>query len=126
MTRVLVMTGALFAVAPLKPPEVSIVVAAVDIPSGTVVTFDMISQRQVPAGAVTTSIVKPDSASYIVNQRIALPVLAGDPMLWSFFETASDAAGVEACRKVLPEPVEGAAEQISQARAVALQAVRER
>ena len=43
---------------------VPVVVASQDIPEGTVVTFDMISQRSVPEQFVTSSVVKPDSASY--------------------------------------------------------------
>ncbi len=66
---------------------VPVVVAAVDIPEGTVVGFDMISQRSVPEQFVTSSVVKPDSASYVVNQKVLVPVQAGDPLLWSEFET---------------------------------------
>ena len=66
---------------------VPVVVAAVDIAEGTVVSFDMISQRQVPEQFVTSSVVKPESASYIVNQRVLVPLQAGDPLLWSQFET---------------------------------------
>ncbi len=35
---------------------------------------------------MNSSVVKPDSATYIVNQKLMLPVLAGDPVQWSFFE----------------------------------------
>lgn len=66
---------------------VPIVVAAQDIPENTVVTMEMISQRSVPEQFVTSSVVKPDSASYIVNQRTLVPLQAGDMMLWSAFET---------------------------------------
>ena len=66
---------------------VPVVVAAVDISEGTVVTFDMISQRSVPEQFITSSVVKPDSASYVVNQKVLVPVQAGDPLLWSQFET---------------------------------------
>src|SRR2546423_8734262 len=70
---------------------VPVVVAAVDISEGTVVTFDMISQRSVPEQFVTSSVVKPDSASYVINQKILVPVQAGDPLLWSEFETTKAA-----------------------------------
>ena len=66
---------------------VPVVVAAIDIPEGTVVTMDMISQRSVPEQFITSSVVKPDSASYVVNQKVLVPVQAGDPLLWSEFET---------------------------------------
>jgi len=70
---------------------VPIVVAAQDIPENTVVTMEMISQRSVPEQFVTSSIVKPDSASYIVNQKVLVPIQAGDPLLWSQFETTKAA-----------------------------------
>jgi pilus assembly protein CpaB len=66
---------------------VPVVVAAVDLSEGTVVTMEMVSQRSIPEQFVTSSVVKPDSASYIVNQKVLVPVQAGDPLLWSQFET---------------------------------------
>src|SRR3954470_341735 len=70
---------------------VPVVVAAVDVAEGTVVSFDMISQRSVPEEFVTSSVVTPDSAWYIVNQKVLVPVQAGDPLLWSQFETSKAA-----------------------------------
>jgi pilus assembly protein CpaB len=70
---------------------VPVVVAALDLSEGTTVTFDMISQRSVPEQFVTSSVVKPDSASYVVNQKVLVPVQAGDPLLWSQFETTKAA-----------------------------------
>ena len=66
---------------------VPVVVAAQDIPEGSVVTFDVISQRSVPEQFVTSSVVKPDSASYVVNHRVLVPLQAGDMLLWSQFES---------------------------------------
>ncbi len=70
---------------------VPVVVAAADIPEGTVVTYDMISQRQVPEQFVTSSVVKPDSANYVLSQKVLVPLQAGDPLLWSQFETTKAA-----------------------------------
>jgi pilus assembly protein CpaB len=67
---------------------VPVVVAAVDISEGTVVTMEMISQRSIPEQFVTSSVVKPDSASYIINQKVLVALQAGDPLLWSQFETS--------------------------------------
>ena len=58
---------------------VPIVVAARDLEEGTVVTMEMLQQRTMPARFVTSSVVKPDAASYIVNQRILVPVQASRP-----------------------------------------------
>ena len=67
---------------------VPVIVAAQNIPEGTTVDFSMLSTRTVPEQFVTSSVVKPDSASYVVSQRIMVPVQAGDPLLWSQFETS--------------------------------------
>lgn len=63
----------------LKP----VVVAAVDVPAGTAIDFEHVSQRSVPEQFVTREMVQPDSASYVVNRPAAVPLLAGDPLLWS-------------------------------------------
>ena len=70
---------------------VPVVVASQDIPECTVITFDMINQRSVPEQFVTSSVVKPDSASYVVGQKILVPLQSGDPLLWSQFETTKAA-----------------------------------
>jgi pilus assembly protein CpaB len=64
-----------------------VVVAGVDISEGTVVTIDMISQRSIPDQFVTSSVIKPDSANYVVGQKVMVALQAGDPLLWSQFET---------------------------------------
>lgn len=69
---------------------VPVVVAAVDMPEGTLVTFDHISQRSVPEQFVTSSVVKPDSASYVVGQRLQNAVQAGDPLRWADFATVRE------------------------------------
>lgn len=79
---------------------VPVVVASQDIPEDTVVTFDMLSQRSVPEQFVTSSVVKPDSATYIVNERIRVPVQAGDPLLWSQFESKPRPKGLVAVRDI--------------------------
>lgn len=67
---------------------VPVLVAAVDLAEGTVVTFDHVSQRSVPEQFVTSSVVKPGSASYVIGQPVQVAVAAGDPLLWSQFEAA--------------------------------------
>jgi pilus assembly protein CpaB len=67
-----------------------VIVALRDMPAGTLVTFNDIGQRSMPEHFVTGSVVKPDSAGYIVNQRLLVPVLAGDMLLWSQFEPLGD------------------------------------
>ncbi len=66
---------------------VPVIVASVDISEGTEVTMEMVSQRSIPEQFVTSSVVKPDSASYVIGQKTVVPLQAGDPLLWSQFET---------------------------------------
>jgi pilus assembly protein CpaB len=70
---------------------VPVIVAAQDIPEGTSVSYEMVSQRAIPEQFVTSSVVKPDSASYVVGQRVLVPLQTGDPLLWSQFETSKAA-----------------------------------
>jgi pilus assembly protein CpaB len=72
---------------------VPVVVAAQDMPEGAVVTLDKISQRPVPEQFVTSSVVRPTEAAHIVNQKLRVPVLAGDPMLWTHFDTTMGSDG---------------------------------
>jgi pilus assembly protein CpaB len=66
---------------------VEVVVAQQDIHEGSTITMDMISSRGVPEQFVTTSVVKPDAISYVLNQRVIVPLQAGDLLLWTQFET---------------------------------------
>ena len=54
------------------------VVAAVDVPAGAALTFDMITQRSVPEQFVDSRMVKPDSASYVIGQKMEGPLKAGN------------------------------------------------
>jgi len=75
---------------------VPVIVANQDIPEGTQISFDMVSQRPIPEQFVTSSVVKPDSASYVVGQKVLVPVQNGDPLLWSQFETSKAAERLSA------------------------------
>ncbi|MBS1149888.1 MAG: Flp pilus assembly protein CpaB [Myxococcaceae bacterium] len=58
---------------------VPVVVYAVDVAPGTIVTFDMISQRSIPQQFTDASMFRPDNASFLVNQPLGIGVRAGDP-----------------------------------------------
>lgn len=66
---------------------VPVMVAEQSIPEGAAVTAEMISARPVPEQFVTPSVVKPESASYVLDQRVLVPLHAGDMLLWTQFET---------------------------------------
>ena len=74
------------AVAAPSEDLVPVVTAAVDMVEGTVVTFEMLQQRSMPSHFVTSSIVRPDSASYIIGQPLNVAVQKGDALLWTQFE----------------------------------------
>lgn len=67
---------------------VPVLVATVDLSEGTVVTMEHLAQRSVPEQFVTSSVVKPDSASYVIGQKVQVAVAAGDPVLWNQFEAS--------------------------------------
>ena len=75
---------------------VPVVVYVKDLATGEVVGADAISQRSVPEQFLTDSVVKPDSASYVVNQRVVAAVGAGDPVLWSHFDRVDFKLSAEA------------------------------
>lgn len=70
---------------------VPVVVAAQDIPEGSVISYEMISQRPVPEQFVTSSVIRPDSANAIINQKVLVSLQQGDPLLWTQFETTKSA-----------------------------------
>lgn len=71
---------------------VPVVVAARPLAPGAQVQFEDISQRPVPEQFVTASVVKPDSASYVVKQAVLVPVAAGEPLRWAYFEVTKAAS----------------------------------
>jgi Flp pilus assembly protein CpaB len=98
---------------------VPVVVAAQDLQAGDTVEFEQISQRSVPEQLVSSSIVKPDSASYIVHQQLNAPVFAGEPLRWSGFVVHELPDGgscrleeLEACQKLAPEIREKTLEEL--------------
>ena len=118
MNRTLALTLSLVAetVAHAEEPLVPIIVAAVDIPAGTKMTLEMLSQRSIPKRLVTASIVKPDSASYLINQPTKRVMLTDDFLLWSSFD--ADPRIIEGCEKKFSgDRAADAVEQVRRARA---------
>jgi pilus assembly protein CpaB len=67
---------------------VPVLVANTELPAGTVVTPQVVSQRAVPARFVSASVLRPESASIVLGQKVTVAVSAGDPLLWDQFESA--------------------------------------
>jgi pilus assembly protein CpaB len=70
---------------------VPVLVAVNEVSEGTTIELPMIAQRQIPERFVTASVVKPEYASYIVGQKVLVPLQKGDPLLWTQFQTTRDA-----------------------------------
>ncbi|PTL83579.1 SAF domain-containing protein [Vitiosangium sp. GDMCC 1.1324] len=103
---------------PNKSERVRILVAAHDLPAGSTVTLNDLEERLVHESLVTSSVVKPDSASYLVNQKLTVPLLTGDPVHWSFFGTSFHKA-LESCAKFDGEDT-SAEQQVARARQIVL------
>lgn len=65
---------------------VPVLIANVDLPEGTLVTPQLVSERTVPARFVSTSVVTPESARIVLGQKVQVAVAAGDPLMWRQFE----------------------------------------
>ena len=76
---------------------VPVIVAAQDLPEGTVVGFEMLSQRPIPEQFVTNSVLRPEEASVMIGAKVSGPVQAGDPVTW---QSMADGATKEECEKV--------------------------
>ncbi len=104
------------------PPEagalVEILVATRALPAGTVLKDTDVATRSVPEALVTTSVIRPGSLTYLVDQRLTLPMLAGDPLQWGFFETLHVDAQ-QACAKLEGEDA-SAEQQVARARQLIL------
>ncbi|MFO0599890.1 MAG: hypothetical protein U0228_31565 [Myxococcaceae bacterium] len=85
-------------IGPLEP----VVVAQSPLAGDATVKIEDVSQHPVPARWATNSLIKPDSASYVLNQALAVPVASGQPLQWAFFSTPT-ADGVPAEEEVLAE-----------------------
>jgi hypothetical protein len=101
---------------------IEIVVATQDLAAGGAPNFDVVTHLP-DRDEATASVVRADSVVYVNGQRVYLPVLKGDVLLWSFFEVPNDRASVKACEAAVP-PKGAAREQVAAARALATTAHR--
>jgi pilus assembly protein CpaB len=66
------------------------VVAATDIPAGSVLTFDMLAERKVPEQFVTPNEIPVQDAAGTLGKRTLVSLQAGEPLRWSEFAAAAD------------------------------------
>lgn len=82
---------------------IPVIVFAQDLPAGTVITFDHISQRSLPEQFVTTSWMKPDEVTALVGREINADVVAGDPAAWQLLADQSFARVLDECVRSIRE-----------------------
>ncbi|WP_164007038.1 SAF domain-containing protein [Pyxidicoccus trucidator] len=75
---------------------VPVVVASKALAAGDLVTHETMAQRLIPAQLVTESVVKPDSAHFLVDQTLTAPFAAGEPLRWGYFEVGSSSFNASA------------------------------
>jgi Flp pilus assembly protein CpaB len=73
---------------------VPIVVASRDIAEGTIISSDMLDQRAIPPKFFLTSFVRSDSVEDVIDQKVQVPLHAGEPLLWSEFVNPDTSIGL--------------------------------
>jgi flagella basal body P-ring formation protein FlgA len=63
------------------------------LPAGHVLTMDDVMHASLPDALVTASILKPQEVSYVVNQKLLVPLAPRDPLPWAAFETMPSIEG---------------------------------
>ena len=95
---------------------IATVVAARDLATGDKVEARDLTEAELPLEWVTKSMIPPDSTQNILGQRILVPTLAGDPLLWPAFGAVPASSEVlEACLHGSEAP-RGAPDQVAVAR----------
>lgn len=101
-----------------EPAREAVLVAARDLSAGEKVSTEDLAQRAVPVAFVSRSHVKLADARYVVAQKVVVPILKGELLRWSFFETLPTVY-LEPCKKGLGDPGTPA-QQVARARRAAL------
>lgn len=79
-----------------------VVVSAVDLPPGTTVTMEHLSQRMVPVRFTNTAAIRPDEASKLIGAHTLTVVEAGTSLSWWMVSNTPLDGGVPApCAEVL-------------------------
>lgn len=76
---------------------VPVVVAAVDIPKGSVLTMEHLSQRALPEQFFTAAYVTPERASLTIGKKVVIPLLEGEALSWAAFADVSRHTATRDC-----------------------------
>jgi len=72
--------------------KVQVIVAKADQAHGTRIRKDALAVREIAEAFVNADMISPDKYEEVVNQRLTLPVRAGQPLQWSFLESGQSPA----------------------------------
>jgi Flp pilus assembly protein CpaB len=61
----------------------TVVVAVQDLPAGTVLTEELLAQRDMPSAFFTSSIVPVEMWARVIGQKLLVDLQRGDALLWS-------------------------------------------
>ncbi len=67
---------------------VPVLVAAKQLPEGSLVSVELLAKSALPEQFATPSVVRPESLSLVEGQRLKMALRPGDLLLWSHFESA--------------------------------------
>jgi pilus assembly protein CpaB len=69
---------------------VPVLVAARDMQEGTVLSYDLVARSTMPEKFVTGSVVPLGLLEKVMDQRLAVPLKAGDPIMWNHFRSEAN------------------------------------
>lgn len=67
---------------------IPVVVANRNVLPGTTIDRTMIAERPVPSQFVTSSVIRPGAAHFVIGQKVLVSLQPGDTLLWSQFANA--------------------------------------
>lgn len=75
----------------------TIMVANKTLEAGTVLSYDVVAQRDVPGTFVTSSVVRPTESTQVIGKVLRADMQQGDPILWSHVSDRQDRAAPSSC-----------------------------
>ena len=87
------------------------VVAGRDVPEGQALTFEDLTQRQLPSQFVSGSVVRPEDVSRVVGRAPSMPLKQGDLLLWAAF---TDYSATDECFSAIAPRVTAAKDEARQ------------
>lgn len=77
---------------PVAPDPVTVVIFTRELLPGDVVRMEDLARLDIDERFATASMVKPDSANFVVGQPIMVPAFAGDVAQWPMFDVPAEGA----------------------------------